>query len=162
MKNYLLFICIIVTLGLKAQQSEPILSDGDLQHFIATYKPMIAEMEALGHDLDSDFDDEEINPGNMFAAIGAAMQNIAAQSDVKAILDKYDWDEQFFPKFMTIGMSFSYHKMDVALEEMTEEEKKYGEAMINMFKEQMATMVHENDLAMVKPYLDELEGVLED
>jgi len=155
-------MCLLVTLGLKAQQSEPILTDGDIQHFITTYKPMIAELEALGHDFDSDIDEEEINPGNMFAAIGAAMQSIAAQSDVKAILDKYEWDEQFFPKFMAIATGFSYHKMDVALEEMTEEEKQYGEAMINMLKEQMAMRVHEDDLALVKPYLDELEAVLED
>ena len=96
---------------------------------------MFAEREAFGFYIDSVIDEEEISPGNMYAAIGAAMQGIAAQSDVKAVLDKYEWDEQFFPKFMTIGMGFSYHKMDAALEEMTEEEKQYGEAMINMFKE---------------------------
>jgi len=161
MKNYLLCTCLLITLGLKAQQIEPILTNGDIQHFISSYKPMMAELEALGHDFDSDIE-EEINPGNMFSAIGAAMQGIAAQSDVKAILDKYEWDEQFFPKFMTIGMGFSYHKMDEALEEMSEEEKQYGEAMINMFKGQMATMVHEDDLTLLKPYLDELEEVLED
>jgi hypothetical protein len=161
-----LFLCFFFLLfaeTLKAQEVQPVLKDGDIEHFIKTFKPMTEELDALGHDFeDEEEDEDEMDPAAAFANLRASMKEIMAKDEVLTILKKYDWDENFIDIYIAISMGYYYNKMNNELEKMDDEEKEVSKPFMDLFLDQFKLLVHKKDLEMLQDHMKELDVVFEE
>jgi hypothetical protein len=156
--SFLLFAGI-----LQAQEVKAVLKDGDIEHFIKTFKPMTAELDALGYDFeDEDEDEDEQDPAVAFANMRASMKEILSENEVSTILKKYDWDEDFIDVFIAISIGYSYNKMTTEFEKMDESEKEVTKPLMDLFLDQFRSMVNKKDLDMLQEHMTALDVIFEE
>ncbi len=150
---------------LQAQEVKAVLNDGDIEHFIKTFKPMTAELDALGYNFeDEDEDDneeenEDEDPMAAFANMRAEMKEIMSENEVLTILKKYDWDEDFLDTYIAVSIGYSYNKVNNELEDMDESEKEMAKPFMDLFLDQFRLMVHKDDLKMLQDHMTALDAV---
>ena len=120
------------------------LETGDLDKFIKTYKPLTADLDALGEDFD------EIEDYN-------AIQALAANEQVKAVLRKHGWDENWMGKWVTISVSYSFIKMEEEMANLPADQRAYVEQYMSSSMTPLKEMVTESDVKKVRERLKELD-----
>ena len=160
-KPFIFTLIMLVTLSgmLQAQEVAAVLTDDDIEHFIKTFKPMTAELEALGHNMESD---DESDPMADFASVRASMEEIMVHEEVLAVLKKYDWDEKFLDTYIATSMGYFINKMNFELSKMEEDEKEMAKPMMDMFMTQMKQLVNDKDIELLQPYTSELDALFEE
>ncbi len=159
--NKFFFLIVFLSCGfIQAQDIKPVLEDGDIEHFISTFKPMIAELEALGHTMSEDNDDTDPMAG--FTEMSSYIQEIMTKNEVMEILEKYDWAEDYGSKYIAISMGYFYNTINMELDKMSDEEKEMAKPMVDMFLNQIVLMVHKDDIEMLKSRMADLDAVFED
>jgi hypothetical protein len=146
---------------LQAQEVKAVLKNGDVEHFIRTFKPMTEELDALGYDFE-DEDEEEANPMAAFANMRATMKEIMTENEVSTILKKYDWDENFIDVFIAISIGYAYNKMINEIEKMDDSEKEMAKPFMDLFLDQFRQMVHKKDLEMLQSHMAALDPLFEE
>ena len=147
----------------QAQEISPVLKNGDIDHFIKSFKPMTTELEALGHTFNaSDENDNEMNPMADFANMRMKMKEVMSKNEVLTILKKYDWDENFLDIYIAVSMGYFYNTINMELDKMDDAEKEMAKPMMDMFLNQITLMVHKDDIEMLKPRMADLDIVFED
>ena len=160
-KPFIFLIILIVALSgmLQAQEVPAVLTDDDIEHFIKTFKPMTAELEAMGHNMESD---DEADPMAGFAGIRASFEEIMAHEEVIEILKKYDWDEHFLDTFIAVSMGYFYNTMNLELDKMEEDERNMAKPMMDMLMDQMKILVNEKDIELLQSHMTELDAVFDE
>lgn len=140
-KNILLviFLSVIVIYTLEAQ-AKVVLTEAIVDNFINTVKPMNEELKELGYDLTNE-------------------EGLVATVKVQAVMKKYGWDESFAQQFAAITLGFSYLQMMENIDKMPQEQQ---QAMKDMYTNQYKSLVHDDDLKLIKPKLKEIEAAFKD
>jgi len=120
-----------------------VLEDGDVEKYAESVVPMTKEFKKLGLDMDGD-------PKN----IG---QEWAKDAEVKSVLEKYGWNEEFALKFSAITWAYTYLKIKTEIDKMPDDQKAQAEAMMPMF-EMYINMVHDDDIKIVETKMDQLDA----
>ena len=162
MKNCHTFIlCLFIGIGsLSGQEIKAVLTNDGIDHFIKSFKPMTAELEALGHTMNED--SEDTNPMAGFASLSGYIQGLMTKDDVTSILEKYDYDEKYGFTYIAISMGYLYNTMNSELEKMDAKEKEMAKPIMDMFLNQILLMVHKDDIEMLKSRMADLDAVFED
>lgn len=149
MKKLLASLFLLAAFAVNAQMPETTpLEKGDVEKFIKTYKPLSADLEALGSRFDN------IQDYNM-------IQALSANKEVNDVLKKHGWDEQWLGKFMTISMSYMMVKMDEQLSEMSADEREQFEQYMGASFGPIKEMITEPDVQMVKERVTELDALFD-
>ncbi|MDH5381123.1 MAG: hypothetical protein OEW75_09740 [Cyclobacteriaceae bacterium] len=128
-------------------ESGPILSESDIEKFKETFLPMAKEFEELGKGIE---DDDNMDLSALFAS-----------AEVKSVLDKYGWDEDFGKKYMTIFMGFGYISMEEQVNELPEAQREQYRQLMSAQLEQYKGMVNEDDIELLKKHSTELKELFE-
>ncbi|MBL1213798.1 MAG: hypothetical protein HND52_10620 [Ignavibacteriae bacterium] len=175
MKLFLSLALILLIAFSITGQEEPkqILESGDVEHFIETFPK-----------LEKDFDEYglryEAREGNV-----TIPEAVKAKDDFLSILKKHGWDENFFQKFGAIMLGYSTivygkemktadSKLDRSIKEIDDNPNLTPE-MKTQLKEQMRLVksameeqkvnlkksIHQNDLDIVRPYIEEIKNVID-
>lgn len=140
-KNLLLIVFLsAITICTIQAQPTAVLTEAIVDRFIKSVKPMNEELKELGYDLTTE-------------------QEFIATVKVKAIMEKYGWNESFAQEFTSITLGFSYLKMMENIDKMPEEQQ---QAMKDMYTNQYKNLVHDDDLKLIKPKLIEIEAAFKD
>ena len=171
--SIIIILFLLASAAIAQEKPMQILESGDVEHFIETFPKLETDLERYG----LRYEARECN-----VTIPEALK---AKDDFLSILKKHGWDENFFQKFGTIMIGYSsivYGKEMKKAE--TEFEKSISEIdanpnltaeMKSQFKEQMRAAqsalknqdntlmksIHQNDLDMVKPYIEEIKKVID-
>lgn len=154
-------------------EKKPVLEAGDVMKFIKTFPLLKKDFEKYGAKYDA-------KAGNI--TVPEAMK---ASSEYQAILKKHGWSDFFYNKFHTIVMGYASivygkemknadpkiqealkkieenpHLSDAMKEQMRKSVAMAQGALANQ-KEMMKNWVHQKDLALIKPHVDELKAVME-
>lgn len=124
------------------------LSEGDIEKFIKTFRPIIEELDQLGDDF-----------GNSDSQSLAA---IFASSEVKDILDKYGWDNGFMTKYLAITNGYLYLKMEESINNVPVEERAATEAVLKMSMEGFLQFVSDDNVEKIRPFMEDLDPVFEE
>ncbi|MDX1627445.1 MAG: hypothetical protein R3345_02030 [Fulvivirga sp.] len=144
---YILVLLFYSGLSFAQDAPEQVLDKKDVTRFIDTFKPMAEEIEALGEEMSTSED--------------PTMNTIMQNEEVKAILRKYGWGDDFLPKFYVITMGYAYSKMLTEIENMPEEQRNQMTAMVAQYTAQYKSKLHEEDVKLVNAHMDELEQMFE-
>jgi hypothetical protein len=153
MKSLLtLSLLFCVLLNVEAQNElKPVLKNSDIDRFIETYEPMVAELEMLDDSMEDEGDMEEMT----YEAVLSSFEDGLDDNEAVAIIEKYGWDKSTYgKKMMAIGIGASYLIILKHVDQMPEEQ---GKAMIEMYTKQYKMLVHDDDLETLKPRIHELE-----
>ena len=145
---------ILSNQSLKAQNElKPVLKSADIDRFINTYEPMAAEFELLA----DQFDDEEDSEDMTYDAVLRGFESGLDNDEAVAILEKYGWEKSTYgKKIMAIAMGTTYLMVLNRIDDLPEEQ---GEAMAEIYIKQYKSLVHEDDMKLLKPRLTELEAI---
>ena len=145
---------ILSNQSLKAQNElKPVLKSADIDRFINTYEPMAAEFELLA----DQFDDEEDSESMTYDAVLRGFESGLDNDEAVAILEKYGWEKSTYgKKIMAIAMGTTYLMVLNRIDDLPEEQ---GEAMAEIYIKQYKSLVHEDDMKLLKPRLTELEAI---
>ena len=139
--------------GLQAAEGEgeaapkAVLKKGDITRLLETFPQIRNDFEALGQQFEGVED------------LGA-LQAMAANSEVQAILLKYGWDlETFFPKLSAMVMGFVNLELEKQLAQLPEQQRAMMKQM--MQSQQGGLSIHPNDMAMLKPFEKQLRALFE-
>jgi hypothetical protein len=140
--------------SVKAQNElKPVLKSADIDRFINTYQPMAAEFELLA----DEFEDEEDSENMTYDAVLRSFESGLDNDEAVAILEKYGWEKSTYgKKIMAIAMGTSYLIVLEHIDDMPEEQ---GQAMAEKYTKQYKSLVHEDDLKLLKPRITELEAI---
>ena len=175
MKLFLSLALILLIAFSIAAQEEPkqILESGDVEHFIDTFPKLEKDFEKYGLRY-------EAREGNV-----TIPEAVKAKDEFLSILKKHGWDENFFQKFGAIMIGYStivYGKemknadsnLERSIKEIDDNQNLTPE-MKAQLKEQMRLVksamqeqkvnlkksIHQNDLDMVKPFIEEIKNVID-
>ena len=145
---------ILSNQSLKAQNElKPVLKSADIDRFINTYEPMAAEFELLA----DQFEDEEDSENMTYDAVLRGFESGLDNNEAVAILEKYGWEKSTYgKKIMAIAMGTTYLMVLNRIDNMPEEQ---GKAMVELYTKQYKSLVHEDDLKLLKPRITELEAI---
>lgn len=149
--SILLFVLTVCLVEKTIAQTvpEPILSQADVTRFIATWKPLQQDFEALGDKY------KNIDNPNM-------LQGMAANAEVKAIFKKHGWGDNFYQKVNAIVMGMYAIQLDKVLDEVPADQRESMKQMIEMQKGQLTTAVAEEDIELVRSNFDKLNEIFEE
>ena len=139
--------------SLKAQNElKPVLKSGDIDRFINTYEPMVAEFELLADELEDEEDSESMTYDSVLRGFESGLDNYEAV----VILEKYGWEKSTYgEKMMAIAIGASYLMVLDQIDNMPQEQ---GKAMAEIYTKQYKMLVHDDDLKLLKPRITELEA----
>jgi hypothetical protein len=171
--SILIILLLLAFAGIAQEKPIQILESGDVEHFINTFPKLEKDLEKYGLRY-------EAREGNV-----TIPEAVKAKDDFLSILKKHGWDENFFQKFGTIMIGYSsivYGKemkkaeteFDRSIREIDSNPNLTAE-MKSQFKEQMRAAqsalknqdntlmksIHQNDLDLVKPYIEEIKKVID-
>ncbi|WP_421762958.1 hypothetical protein [Ekhidna sp.] len=149
-KTLFLFVCVLFTYSLSYSQMPTTtpLKDGDVDKFIKTYEPLVADLEALGESFDN------IEDYNM-------IQAFAANEKIKSVFEKHGWDEGWTGKWITISIAYGLVKMEQEIAKMPAEQRAQVQQYMATSSTQMKTMVTDDDVEKVKSKMDELNKIFD-
>ena len=144
---------ILSNQSLKAQNElKPVLKSGDIDRFINTYDPMVAEFELLSDELEDEEDSENMTYDAVLRGFESGLDNYEAV----VILEKYGWEKSTYgEKMMAIAIGASYLMVLDQIDNMPQEQ---GKAMAEIYTKQYKMLVHDDDLKLLKPRITELEA----
>jgi len=169
----ILFTLSAMVLADKPQAPQPILKPGDVKNFIKTF-PLLKE----------DLKKFDVKYDGKSGSI-TYPEALAANQEFLGILEKYGWDEHYFEKTAAICLGYSMivygkemEKVDPEITKAMKEiesnphlsadmKKQLIEQMKSVkgvMKEQQKTLkrsVHEADMALIKPQLEDLKRIFE-
>lgn len=151
MKKAILSIFLIsITLTISfAQQPESIpLSDGDIERFIKTYKPLMEDFENAGQKFDGIKD-----PSSLDA--------LRANKEMNDILKKHGWDEQWIGKTLTITASYGILKIEEQLKELPEDQRKQYEQFLSASTDPLKEMTTDEDIKRVSKHVADLDELFD-
>ena len=145
---------ILSNQSLKAQNElKPVLNSADIDRFINTYEPMAAEFELLADQFDDEEDSESMTYDSVLRGFESGLDN----DEAVAILEKYGWEKSTYgKKIMAIAMGTTYLMVLNRIDDLPEEQ---GKAMAEIYIKQYKSLVHEDDLKLLKPRITELEAI---
>jgi hypothetical protein len=171
--SIIIILFLLASAAIAQEKPMQILESGDVEHFIETFPKLETDLERYGLRY-------EAREGNV-----TIPEALKAKDDFLSILKKHGWDENFFQKFGTIMIGYSsivYGKemkkaetdFDKSIKEIDSNPNLTAE-MKSQFKEQMRAAqsalknqdntlmksIHQNDLDMVKPYIEEIKKVID-
>ena len=163
-----------VTLAADTETGKPVLEKGDVLRFIKTFPAMKADFEKSGAEYDA-------RQGQV--TYPEAMKQ---SREFMGILKKHGWDEKFWTKISAIISGYGILAYNLAVGNVDpqlaaalkqiDDNAALSDAMKKQLKEQvlaskgalkeqgkaMLKMVHPEDMALIKPNLEKLKGVLEE
>jgi hypothetical protein len=169
----LLAIFALTSFATGQDTPEPILKPGDVKHFIKTFPQLSKDFEAFGAAYEAKSGDLDIP------------EAMKANKKFLEILQDHGWDEQFFQKVGVIMMGYSAIMYKSEMEkaapgigdalkeiesnpalskEMKEQLVKQMKAAQGALSQQQAmwqTQIHPNDIALIRPFVDELKTAVE-
>ncbi len=170
-KKIIMVTVFVLAFAAAVPGQERILKEGDVKHFIDTYKPIGEEMESL--ELNFGIGDEGFSYS----------EGMEANTAVLNILKKYGWDISFFEKAFVIAMLYGTIEMEEQFAEANPEIKQALEeidnndyftpemkaqmreqllAVLTMMQEspeQSQEAMHPEDIEQVRKYKKELEAL---
>ena len=171
--SILIILLLLSTLVIAQEKPMQILESGDVEHFINTFPDLEKDLEKYGLRY-------EAREGNV-----TIPEAVKAKDDFLSILKKHGWDENFFQKFGAIMIGYSTMvygkemknadtKLDKSIKEIDDNPNLTAE-MKTQLKEQMRLVknamqeqkvnlkksIHQNDLDMVRPYIEEIKNVID-
>lgn len=130
---------------------KPVLNAEDIDRFLNTFEPMMSEFESLPEEFEEDEDWEDMTYETVLKSFESGLEN----DKVVAILTKYGWAKSTYgKKLMAISMGTGYLIVLSRIDEMPEAQ---GKEIADIYNKQYKSLVHENDLKLLKPRLPELE-----
>lgn len=123
------------------------LTASDVDLFIKSFNPLKEDLEKLGHRY------ENMNHNTITA--------LSANEEVQAIFKKHGWSDNYFPKISAIVYAYSYLKSSAEIEKLPADQKKLMEPMFAPMKAQFATLVHLDDIQVVKKKFAEVDQFFE-
>jgi len=166
-----LIVCLLFLFftSLQAQEVPAVLKEGDVEHFIETFHPLENELDALGHNFDmgeeeedEEEDEDATDPMAAFTNMRAKIKIMMSEDEVLTVLNKYDWDENFFNIYIAVSMGYYVNKMNNEMEKMDESEKEMAKPFMDMILDQMKMMVHDKDILMIQDHMTALDVVFEE
>jgi hypothetical protein len=135
------------------------LSAASLDKFLKDYPALMGELEALGDDILDDFGieddgDESMAEGLDLGAIRAGLAAATADARVRAILKKYGWNELFTDAYIAIFYGLTY----LTFEEIY---AAYPMAEYKAYMDELKSLVHGDDVALVKANRGRIEDTLD-
>lgn len=150
-----LIIILIVAPGWTQTPPGPFLNDADIDRFIATSADMMAEFATIEEAMAEDEDE-----GETYEEILASYNQALKNNEAIEIIEKYGWEvETYGEKMMAIATGTTYLITVKYMKDMPEEQRAMME---EMFVKQARTLVHPDDLNVIKPRIDELEVLFKD
>lgn len=136
-----------------------VLSKPSLEKFLKDYPALMGEIEALGDDVLDEIEfgddgDETMGEGLDLGAIRAGLAAATADARVRAILKKYGWNELFTDAYVAIFYGLSY----LTFEEIY---AAYPMAEYKAYMEELKSLVHGDDIALVKANRGRIEDTLD-
>ncbi|MEW5816044.1 MAG: hypothetical protein AB1798_11710 [Spirochaetota bacterium] len=145
------FLLFLIQWPLSAQEVQKQLNDSDLKRFIQTFQPIGDELEKLG----LDFETDEENPFTFPEAI-------MTDQRVLAILRKYGWGAEFFPKTVVIMSAYTVVMLEAEVENQIKANPDMKDVIQSTFEgisAQLAGMVHPADIELVRGYSDQISTI---
>ncbi|WP_420318193.1 hypothetical protein [Ekhidna sp.] len=124
------------------------LKEGDVDKFIKTYEPLVADLDALGESFDN------VGDYNM-------IQTLAANEKIKSVFAKHGWDGDWTGKWITISIAYGLVKMEEEMAKMPAEQRAQVQQYMAASSEQMKAMITEDDLQKVKSKMEELNKIFD-
>ena len=172
--SILIILLLLSSLVIAQEKPIQILESGDVEHFIDTFPKLEKDLEKYGLRY-------EAREGNV-----TIPEALKAKNDFLSILKKHGWDEHFFQKFGTIMIGYSsivYGKemkkaeseferslseidanpnLSAEMKSQLKEQMKLAQSALKDHDKTIMKSIHQNDLEMVKPYIEEIKKVIDD
>lgn len=151
MKKSLFLFTLTLSVSFLSFSQMPVtipLEEGDIEKFIETYEPLVADLDALGESFD------DIEDYNM-------MQAFSANTKVKSIFDKHGWDEDWTGKWITISMAYGLVKMEEEVAKMPADQRAQVQQYMAATSGQMKSMVTDEDIEKVKKKMKDLNEIFD-
>lgn len=146
MTTLLMAVCVSVV----AQNPVSVLSDGDVDKFIKTVKPMTSELEALGFDTSGEGSEE-------------LMEAMQTNAQVMGVIKKHGWDPNTISvKWMSITMCYAKLKLDEQMAMLPSEQREQMKEMMKQTGQNLDDMVNAEDLKKVKAKASQLDALMQE
>ncbi|WKN46122.1 hypothetical protein [Tunicatimonas pelagia] len=148
-----------VTLQASAQsggEQYTALAPGDVDKFLETFKPMTDDLEALEDKLNENGELDEMKAAYSETGDMSEWQELYDKPEVKAILDKYGWDEQYYEKMRTIITGFGVIHLEKEMEEQADEIEAEEKATRQRLLNEQREKVDDASLSMIEARANDL------
>ncbi len=144
--------CLLLMVNVVHAQDKTLnahLTNSDIDRFVETVVPMTVELNQLDKEL------ANTEKG------GATPEQWAANTQAMSILKKYGWNERYGLKAAAIVWGYTLAKMNQEVEKLPDDQKVQMQAMMPMLQ-QYESLVHKDDVALVKSNLVRIDKVIKD
>jgi len=148
MMTALVALALLLIVAAPSAMAAPVrvLTKTTLDRFLKDFPAMMVELEALGEETSESFEgigEEEGEAGFSADTIRAGIAAAMADAKVKAILDRYGWNDKFIDVYVAIVSCYTY----LAFEEVY---NAYPMPEYKQYMEELRAAVHPDDIALVK------------